>query len=81
MLHILLLAVFTTGVATLTFALLGLASMLSLAYRSNTTSRFRASWLGLTPSAASNGTRLPCGSGTFPAARAGNTPDRSGYGA
>ena len=35
MLHFLLLAVFTAGVATLTFALMALASMASVGYRSS----------------------------------------------
>jgi hypothetical protein len=41
MLHILLLTVVTAGVATLTFALMGLASMLSVACRSSADGRFR----------------------------------------
>ena len=43
MLRMVLLAVLTAGVATLTFALMGLASMLSVAYRSNAAGRFRVS--------------------------------------
>jgi hypothetical protein len=77
MLHILLLAVFTTGVATLTFALMGLASMLSVACRSSADGRFRVLRPGLFPSAASDGMPRLSGSGTFPAARRGNRPDRS----
>jgi len=52
MLHILLLAVFTAAVATLTLALIGFASMLSLACRSGADGRFRLPRLGLSPAAA-----------------------------
>jgi len=48
MLHNLLLAVFTAGVATLTFALMGLASMASLGYRSSLLARSRR-WNAATP--------------------------------
>lgn len=86
MLHILLLAAFTAGVATLTFALMVLASVASVGFRS---SALAASGRGATlsavparsPSVASDGTRPAPGSETFPGARRGSTPDRSECGA
>jgi hypothetical protein len=71
MLHILLLTVFTAGVATFTFALMGLASLAGAGYRSSTLRLARS------PSVANDGMPLPCGSGTSPAARRGNRPGRS----
>lgn len=86
MLHILLLAVFTAGVATLTFALMALASMASAGYRSRAVAvpDCRAALndgLARPPSVASGGTPPLSGSGTFLPVRRGSTPDRSEFGA
>lgn len=86
MLHILLLAVFTAGVATLTFALMALASMVSAGYRSRAVAvpDCRAALnagLARPPAVASDGTQPLSGSGTFLPVRRGSTPDRSEFGA
>jgi hypothetical protein len=68
MLHILLLAVFTAGVATLTFALMALASMVSAGYRSRAVAvpdcrAALGAGLARPPTVASDGTPPLSGSG------------------
>ena len=80
MLHIVLLATFTAGVATLTFALMALASLLSIPYPSSPIADGWATLsaeLAQSPSSASDGTPPLFGSGTLPGAQRGSTPERS----
>jgi hypothetical protein len=81
MFHMLLLVTFTVGIATLTFALMALASLAGAGYRSSAVGRFRFSHRGLSPSVASDGMPPLPGPGASPPAPRGSTPDRSELGA